>query len=128
MKKNVFSPSEDEDQEAVINYCRLKSIPVVHIPNESKRSVSYGAKLKRLGLSPGFPDLFIPRASNGSHGLFIELKTDKGTVSDEQVEWILRLRSEGYTAYVCRGFDAAKEAIDQYLQGGINGSKQNHTT
>lgn len=116
-RANYLQPTEDADQEALVKYCLLKSIPIVHIPNESKRSASYGAKLKRMGLAPGFPDLFIPKAVNGAHGLFIELKTAKGKTSKEQKDWIMLLRSEGYTAYVCRGFDAAKKAIELYLKG-----------
>lgn len=113
--RDYLAPSEDEEQEAVVNYCRLRSIPIVHIPNESKRSAAYGAKLKRMGLSPGFPDLFIPQARNGSHGLFIELKTATGKVSKEQKEWLALLREEGYTAYICRGFNSAVAAINEYL-------------
>ena len=118
-KNNYLQPSEDAEQEALVRYCQLKSIPIVHIPNESKRSASYGAKLKRMGLAPGFPDLFIPKAVNGAHGLFIELKTAKGKTSKEQTKWINLLRAEGYRAYVCRGFDASKSAIELYLKGGL---------
>ena len=63
---------EDSDQEAVIEYCEIRGIPIVHIPNEGKRTVSYGAKLRRMGMKKGFPDLFIPKAAKGKHGLFIE--------------------------------------------------------
>lgn len=115
--REYLAPSEDGEQEAIVEYCRIRSIPIVHIPNESKRSKAYGAKLKRMGLSPGFPDLFIPRAVNGSHGLFIELKTAKGKTSEEQRGWILRLRAEGYEAYVCRGYDRTVAAIEYYLTG-----------
>ena len=114
---NVYKPSEDSEQEAVVEYCRLRSIPIIHIPNEGKRSMSYGAKMKRMGLSKGFPDLFIPKPMNGAHGLFIELKTDTGKISADQEAWLMFLSREGYKAFVCRGFNAAKSVIEKYLKG-----------
>lgn len=54
--------TETGEQEAVIEYCAWRRIPVVHIPNEGKRSAAYAAQMKRMGLAKGFPDLFIPVA------------------------------------------------------------------
>lgn len=119
MKKHKTSNlrSEDSEQEAVIEYCRLRSIPIIHIPNEGKRSASYGAKMKRMGLAKGFPDLFIPEPINGAHGLFIELKADNGKISKDQEEWLMLLSKKGYRSFVCRGFNAAKSVIEKYLKG-----------
>lgn len=70
-----------------------------------------------MGLAKGFPDLFIPKAKNGAHGLFIELKAGKGRTSTEQDEWISLLRAEGYAVFVCYGFEAARQTIDKYVKG-----------
>ena len=111
---------EDVEQEAVIDYCRLLSIPIIHIPNEGKRSKSYASKLKRMGLAKGFPDLFIPLAKKGAHGLFVELKVGNNKTTEEQREWLSLLRDNGYAAYVCRGFQSAKNCIDEYLKEDTN--------
>lgn len=103
--------TEDAEQETVIEYCALKKIKVVHIPNESKRSPAYGAKMKRMGLSRGFPDLCFPTPRKGYHGLYIELKRDKTCKpTAEQWQWINYLNEQGYRATVCYG---AGEAIDE---------------
>lgn len=112
----IYRASEDTEQQLVVQYCYIRNIPIVHIPNEGKRSVSYGAKLKRMGMKKGFPDLFIPKARNGFHGLFIELKATGGKVSSDQSKWITLLSSEGYAATVCVGFEAAITTINQYME------------
>ena len=45
-----------------------------HIPNEGKRSIYYGAKLKREGLKSGVPDICLPIPKGQYGGLYIELK------------------------------------------------------
>ncbi len=113
--KAVYASSEDAEQEAVVEYCDLRHIPIVHIPNEGKRSLSYAAKIKRMGLRRGFPDLFIPLARKCFHGLFIEMKYGKGKATKEQAEWISYLNSQGYRAVVCYGTDEALAEIDLYI-------------
>lgn len=111
-----FAPSETEEQIAVIEYCDLRGILCVHIPNEGKRSEISGAILKREGLRKGFPDLFFPIPSRGYHGLFIEMKSRSGKVSAEQDEWLKILSENGYAVRVCYSADAAIETITKYLQ------------
>ena len=112
----IYRPTEDEVQETVVEFCDTLRIACVHIPNESKRSKAYGAKMKRMGLQKGFPDLFIPMARQGFHGLFIELKRDKlAHPTKEQLEWIGFLNKEGYYAVVSYGVDAAIEEIKKYM-------------
>lgn len=72
-------------------------------------------KNKLSGHSNGFPDLFFAEPRKGYHGLFIELKTIKGRISDEQQDWIEKLNERGYCALVAYGFDEAKEDINNYL-------------
>lgn len=110
-------PTEDDIQEAVVEYCELMHIVAVHIPNESKRSETYGAKMKRMGLRKGFPDLFIPTAKQGFHGLFIELKRDRHSrVSAEQKAWIVYLNEHGYRSTICYGADEAINEIKNYME------------
>ena len=103
-------------QETVIEFCDRLRILCVHIPNEGKRNLAYGAKMKRMGLRKGFPDIFIPTARQGFHGLFIELKRDRNShPTHEQMEWISCLNQEGYRAVVCFGVDEAISEIKDYM-------------
>lgn len=80
------------------------------------RGIQRYRKLEAEGLKKGVPDICLPCARQGYHGLYIELKRIKGgTVSHEQKEWLAALNTEGYKAVVCRGFDEAKTVIEEYL-------------
>lgn len=107
--------SESDEQIAVVEYCRIRHIPVYHVPNEGKRSYQYAAKLKALGLSAGVPDLCIPVAKGGYHSLYIEMKAKGGRITDSQREWITLLQSQGMCAAVCYGADNAIALISQYM-------------
>lgn len=114
VKKPVYASSEDAEQEAVVEYCDLLHIPIVHIPNEGKRSLSYAARMKRMGLRSGFPDLLVPLARGGYHGLFIEMKYGKNKTTKEQQEWLERLSAEGYACAVCYNAAEAIKTIESY--------------
>ena len=115
-QNNPFTPSETEEQAAVVQWCDLVHIPIVHVPNEGKRSVSYGAALKREGMRPGFPDLFVPVAKKEYHGLFIEMKVGKNKPTADQTRWINLLNANGYKAVVCYGYDQAVSTIIDYMK------------
>lgn len=108
---------ELSEQIAVVEYCDLKCIPVVHVTNEGKRSQAMGALLRRAGLRKGFPDLFIPVPNKDKHGLFIELKVGKNKPTTDQKIWLELLNKNGYLAKVCYGFNEAIETINSYMRG-----------
>ena len=87
-----------------------------HVPNGGKRDFAEAAHLKRMGVRAGVPDLVLPAPKGGFHGLFIELKAPGGCVSEEQKDWIGRLRAAGYRAEVCVGWIAAVKTVCEYLQ------------
>ena len=66
--------SEASEQRAVVEYCDFKKIPVFHIPNGGYRNKAEAAHLKAQGVRPGVPDLCVPVARHGYHGLYIEMK------------------------------------------------------
>lgn len=90
-----------------------------HIPNGGSRDRREAFHLKQQGVKAGVPDLFLPVARGGFHGLFIELKVKGNRPSEEQKKWIADLNAEGYRAVVCYGFDEARATIEGYL--GIRG-------
>lgn len=112
----MTATSEAAEQKTVIEVCELLRIPVVHIPNEGKRSERYGAELRRMGMQKGFPDLFFPAALKGFHGLFVEMKKDsKCKPTKAQTEWIETLNAAGYRAIVCYGAGEAIAEIRNYF-------------
>ena len=89
---------EDFEQELVIRWSigQIDAWPELallhHIPNGGKRGKAEAAKLKRMGVKPGVPDLHLPIARGGFHGLYVEMKRlDGGRVSSEQRVWLAAL-------------------------------------
>lgn len=108
--------TEAQEQEAVIQYCDWRRIPVFHIPNGGKRGKIEAARLKRQGVRAGVPDLCIPVPSKDKHGLFIEMKkSEGGKVSASQKVWLKILNDLGYQACVCKGYKEAIDVIESYL-------------
>lgn len=117
-------PSEEAEQQVLFRWAALNlgTMPelalMYHIPNGGLRSKTEAARFKAAGVKPGVPDIFLPVARGGKHGLYIELKRLKGgVISDNQSGWIARLREQGYEAQVCCGWLAAKQVIESYLKG-----------
>lgn len=131
---NIDNPTEDQEQEAFVQYLRLKGYPHFRVPNETyTRSWSQKAKNKKLGVSSGVPDLAVvvqdvwygygdnvPREDLSSHTntyanrlVFIEMKRKKGGVtSANQKKWIKTLNEAGVQTVVCKGCDEAIEFIE----------------
>ena len=87
------------------------------VPNGGNRNVITAKKLKAEGVKPGVPDMCLPVPRGGHHGLYVEMKRQKGgQVSAEQKAWIAALRGQGYRAEVCKGATEAWEVIREYVQ------------
>lgn len=124
MQKYIPTPTEDTEQAHIFAWAawargKYPELDLMHhIPNGGKRSKSEAARFKAQGVKAGVPDICLPCARGGYHGLYIELKRTKGgKLSATQKEWIDALRGQGYKAVVCCGFDEAKEMIIEYLEG-----------
>ena len=72
--------------------------------------------LKRQGVKAGVPDLCLPVARNGFHGLYIEMKYGRNKTTDSQDEWLEALKEQGYFTAVCYGAEEAERIIARYLQ------------
>lgn len=118
---NKYIPTEDEEQSNLILWTQTqKKYPelnlLFHIPNGGKRSKSEAARFQAMGVKPGVPDLFLPVARGGYHGLFIEMKRQKGgRVSDYQRKWMEQLERQEYKVELCCGMQEAKEVLEEYL-------------
>jgi len=117
IKKYNF-PTEREEQKTLIQYLRARGIPFYAVPNGGSRNPIEAKNLKAEGVSAGVPDICIPVPNKKYHGLYIEMKRQKGgRVSEKQKEWIDRLNQNGYLAVVCRGFKEAKIVVEKYMEG-----------
>lgn len=112
--------TEEDEQAALFQYASyqrgIEWSLLFAIPNGGFRKIQTGIRLKRTGLKPGIPDIFLPVGRGKYHGLFIEMKSDKGRVQKNQKEWHDRLRAQGYMVEVCRGCDQAVKVIYEYLE------------
>jgi len=111
--------SEREIQKMVIAWADLQPElkgRVIHIPNEGKRSIVGGFLAKKEGLRPGVSDLLIPIARGGYIGMWIELKSKSGKVSDVQRSFMADMETLGYMTTVCRSFDRAVHVISSYMR------------
>lgn len=122
-----FVPRESGEQEALMDWANRESgrwpelALLYHIPNGGSRNEIEAMRLRRQGVKSGVPDLCLPVARGGRHGLYIELKRKQGgRISPNQSAWIMALNAQGYAATVCRGFEDARDTICKYLRGSGN--------
>jgi hypothetical protein len=73
------------------------------------------ARLKKMGLTPGWPDLLLAIPGPRSLGLFIEMKSKKGRLHGGQPEIHSKLIEQGYKVTVCYSFEDARNVTKEYL-------------
>ncbi len=113
-------PSESAEQQRLVLKIRwlLPNLQFFAIPNGGKRNPREARKLVLEGVEAGCPDLFVAKPSKGFHGLFIELKRAKKSLSKtsiKQIEKHKALRKAGYAVHVCYGATEAYSVIQEYL-------------
>jgi hypothetical protein len=122
-KHEMPTPTESAEQQALFEWAAIQGnmTPelslLYHIPNGGYRSKAEAGRFKAEGVKSGVPDVCLPVARGGFHGLYIELKRRKGgKVTHEQEKWIKLLSKQGYIAIAVRGWEKAAEAIMIYLR------------
>lgn len=100
-------------QEHEADFPELKLL--YHVPNERKCSPQQGRQMKLMGVRSGVPDLCLPVARAGFHGLYIEMKSEKGKVSENQKFWIENLTAQGFQTAVCHSWLEAVQVLENYL-------------
>ena len=110
--------SESFEQRQLIQWCRTRPELqfLFHIPNESVGGQGWIIRNRQLGVKSGVPDLMLPIPAGDYHGLFVEMKTKGGRVSETQKKWIDALNSLGYLAVVAYGWEDARCKILDYLK------------
>ncbi len=86
------------------------------VPNGERRDAKTGAKLKRMGVRPGVPDLVVLVRGVA---MFIELKADTKTarLSKPQEQWRDWLLEHGHGWACVRSVDQLKEVVNALLYG-----------
>ncbi len=115
--------SEAQHQAAVIKWTQQSSIRrqwpelalLFHIPNGGTRDPVEAKHLKQQGVKSGVPDLCLPVARGGYHGLYIETKTESGRAGREQKWWGEQLLAQGYFWEICHGWESAVRVLEWYL-------------
>jgi len=109
--------NESKLQSSCVKYFRYnyRDLVLYSIPNGGLRDKRNAVVLKREGVLPGVPDLFLAHSSNGYHGLYIELKVGKNKLTDHQKRVINKLEKENYKVVVCYSLDEFITAVREYL-------------
>ena len=127
-------PAEWQEQAALIAWCRLHEVReprlalLYHIPSGELRTKRTAAKLQKMGVRPGVPDLHLPIAVRhytmdvrgeswvGYYGCWIELKrADRGELSLPQKEYADLLMNAGHYVTCCHGWVEAAQTLCWYL-------------
>jgi hypothetical protein len=131
MSRKLLAPSEAQEQQALIDWLRLKKITHFAPINENAFSgvirqyvkpISLAQRIiamienksRAMGKRKGVSDVVVLLPAGLT--LFIEMKRQhEGTETFEQRAWREEIEALGHKAYVCYGFDEAVTTINYYL-------------
>jgi len=100
---------------AIREYAALQypELFMFHVPNEGRRSLFERYKNKVVGVVPGAPDFVL--VAPGGKVAFMEVKTQKGRLTENQKTVIKQLQNNGAAAGVVFGFDEARDLVDRLM-------------
>jgi hypothetical protein len=88
---------------------------LIHIPNGGYRHLKEAIKLKKMGVKAGVSDLFLAYPNAHYHGLWIELKSEKGKLSPEQKHWLVLMEKVGYASAVSYSIEDTYDILQNYF-------------
>ena len=126
------SRTEAQEQKSVVKWAEDPKTQTIHpelkalfyVGNQSTwRSGSaearkYGSIANAMGRKKGVPDLCLPIPKGGKSGLWIEMKTKDGKISEHQHEYFQLLANYGHVIIIARSDIEAIDAIISYLEPG----------
>jgi len=95
--------NESADQAAVVDWLRRRGALFWHTPNEGNLPPQYRQKLRLLGVLSGVSDILI----FDGRLIALELKTERGRVSQAQLDFIDLVIAFGGLGRVCYGREEA---------------------
>lgn len=88
---------------------------LIHIPNGGYRHPMEAIKLKKMGVKAGVSDLFLAYPNPYYHGLWIELKSEKGKLSPEQKSWLILMQRVGFAIAVSYSIEETYDILQNYF-------------
>lgn len=85
------------------------------LPTYTLEMKRFAAHLKHKGKSSGFSDIVILEQKQGYGALFIELKTEKGIASLNQLAFLHNANNNGYLGVIAFGLEAAMKITEWYM-------------
>jgi len=106
-------------QSSCFKYFRYKyhSLQMLYfaVPNGGFRNKIEARNLKLQGVVSGVADTFLSVARGNFHGLYIEFKSGKNSLTTNQIQFQNTVTAAGYRFEVVRSFDEFKQLIAEYL-------------
>lgn len=120
LRKRTGTMSEESTQKILVSWFRRFHRSLADYLTLASWGENIGARrmaqVKAMGLTPGYPDLFLALPTPHHGGLYIEMKTKTGTVSKVQKVIHEKLRSQSYKVEICRSYEEAVAVIEDYLK------------
>lgn len=116
-KKDKDNFKESQIQNMIIQLLKNNNLKYHTSFNGIKASKGQARFMKSQGLESGHPDLTIYKRVGNNDLLFLELKTVKGKLSENQKLYIKELIEDGYIVSVSYGYYDAVYKIKKYLEG-----------
>lgn len=101
---------EEQIHRIAVAFLRANGVRFFHAANENNAPVQYRAKLKALGVSAGVPDLVILHPVKA----VLEIKSDRGVLSDPQREWLADFKAAGFSAVCTKGHIATANQLHEW--------------
>ena len=118
--------SEFDEQVAVVTWFRMQypehcmrliaSGNGLHIAGTAIHKAIKWRKFRDSGGVAGVADLFLAIPAGRYHGLWVEMKYGKNTVTDEQNHFLSDMADAGYAIVICYSAQSAIDAIKIYLK------------
>jgi len=86
------------------------------IPNGAVLKSKWEAiKLLKSGLKPGVFDVFVSLPNKYYHGLYLEFKVNKNTLTPNQIKFSGSVQPMGYACYIVHSIDEAEKVLEGYI-------------
>jgi len=97
------------------NPTRYPNLDLLHCSlNGVKLTKTQSGIAKGQGMLSGVPDLFLPVPVGKYHGLYIEMKHGKNTLTENQERFLQNAANVGYAVAVCYSAQEAIKRIGDY--------------
>lgn len=99
---------------AALRY-RHPDLVIVHVPNEHMGLLTQQQKARwhKMGFVKGFVDLMI--IDGRGRVMFLEVKTGKGRLTEEEATFLDEMRERGFCVDVCYGVDEGISLVENWV-------------